>query len=147
MGSIFEKTERFICLADPIIVNELQRQGFNTAHISTERSMWKKIRDLPHILCWTEYHSEGSHYWAIHRKHYGKASDVDWKTYIIEILKSRKPKFEILTIPEFTRMIPENLLAFILWKTSYSSFLVALTEIQGIQLCFETLSVCLKNRN
>lgn len=141
--SIFEKTERFICLADPMIVNELQRKGFNTAHISTEKNMWKKIKDLPHIICWTEYHSEGSHCWAIHRKHYGKASDVDWKTYVIEILKSRQ---QTLTIPELTdtRVIPKNLLAFILWKTGYSSFAAALAEIQDIQLCFETLSVRLK---
>lgn len=147
MVFIFEQNDRFIYLGNHMIINELKRQGFKfMTNIETQEVLAKKIKSFPHIVVWSEYHLGSCHYWAVHRKHYGKTFDVDWHTYIIEILKTLpqdKP-----TIQEFSRMIPPNLLAFILWKRS--SLLGALAEIKEIELfsnCFlHTMRVHLKSK-
>merc|ERR1712098_792974 len=144
--SIFEKTDRFIYLGSPIIVQELKRQGFNTDQRNTEEAMWETIKNLPHIVWWQEYcngdKSGDSRIWAMHRKHYQQSEDVDWKRYAIEILRFRKRE----TFYGFIHRIPYPLRHFISWKTKEPIDLTLL-KIDGIQLFWNrhgTLSVRLK---
>jgi len=141
--SILKKTDRFIYLGSPIILQELKRQGFNTDQRNTEEAMWETIKNLPHIVWWQEYCNGDYRIWAMHRKHYGKSDDVDWKRYVIEIMKTRKEE----TFPRFIYRIPHPLRHFILWKT-HEPLEVSLSKIDEIQLFWNrygTLSVRLKN--
>lgn len=148
MVSIFEQNERFIYLGNHMIINELRRLGFiSMKSVDTQEGMLKKLEGFPHIVTWCDHQLGSSHYWAIHRKHYGKTFDVDWQSYIVEILKT-SPQ-DKLPIQEFSRMIPPNLLAFILWRRG--SLVSALAEIKEIQLFanffLQTLRVDLKCKN
>jgi len=143
--SIFENTERFINLAEPMIVIELQRQGFNTNHVNSNESMWKTIIALPHIVWWRESTVSGNHIWAIHRKHYGKIGDVDWKSYILEIMKAQRKG--TLTANKLAYVTPKSLLQFILWKnSSFENALSKIEDVQFFQSDSKMLCVRLKNR-
>merc|ERR1712034_178758 len=84
--------------------------------------------------------------WAIHRKHYGKVGDVDWKSYIIEIMKAQRKG--TLTTKRLAYITPKSLLQFILWKTN-NSFEDAITKMEDVEffrIDFKTLCIRLKNK-
>jgi len=148
--SIFENTKRFINLEEPMIVTELQRQGFSTNQVNIKQSMWEIITALPHIVWWRESTTYGNSIWAIHRKHYGQEDDVDWQAYIIEIMKAQRGKsltFGLAT-HRVASITPKSLLQFVKWKTN-GSFAGALSEIEDLQLFqngSDVLCVRLRNR-